>query len=108
LLGDFVGGGAVVIAAKAILQTSYSRSVEAAADAYAVDLMRSVEADPRALGTILRRIAGSSHSPLKFLQDHPETKSRVDAINARAGTGPVKSLLDPVDWSEMKRICSGP
>lgn len=108
LLGDFVGGGAVIIAAKTILQTSYSRSVEAAADAYAVDLMKTVEADPRALGTILTRIAGSSHSPLKFLLDHPETKDRVDAINARAETGPIKSLLAPSEWADVKRICSGP
>jgi predicted Zn-dependent protease len=108
LLGDFVGGGAVIVAAKSILQTSYSRTVEASADAYAVDLMKSVEADPRALGTILTRIAGSSHSPLKFLLDHPETKSRVDAINARAGTGSTQPLLDPPEWAHVKRICSGP
>ena len=107
LLGDFVGGGAVIIAAKAVLQTSYSRTVEAAADTYAVDLMKSIEADPRALGTVLQRIAGSSHSSLKFLLDHPETKNRVDAINAHAGTGPIRPLLDPSDWAQMKRICSG-
>ena len=33
LLGDFVGGGAVVLAARTILQTSYTREVETAADA---------------------------------------------------------------------------
>lgn len=108
LLGDFVGGGAVIIVAKTILQTSYSRSVEAAADTYAVDLMKRIEADPRALGTILTRIAGSSHSPLKMLLDHPETKDRVEAMNARAGSGPIKPLLDPSEWADVKRICSGP
>ena len=36
LLGDFVGGGAVVIGARAVLQSSYSREVEAAADRYGV------------------------------------------------------------------------
>jgi len=108
LLGDFVGGGAVVIAAKAILQTSYSRGVEASADDYAVDLMKALGADPRALGTILTRIAGSSHGPLKLLLDHPETKERVDAINARAGTGTIKPVLAPSEWADMKRICSEP
>jgi len=107
LLGDFVGGGAVIVAAKTILQTSYSRDVEAAADTYAVDLMKAVEADPRALGTILTRIAGSSHTPLKFLLDHPETKDRVNAIDSRAGSGPVKPLLAPSEWADMRRICSG-
>ena len=39
LLGDFVGGGAVVIGARAVLQSSYSRDVEGAADRYGVELM---------------------------------------------------------------------
>jgi predicted Zn-dependent protease len=107
LLGDFVGGGAVIIAAKAILQTSYSRGVEAAADDYAVDLMKALDADPRALGTILTRIAGSSHSALKLLLDHPETKDRVNAINSRAGAGPTKALITPSEWADLKRVCSG-
>ena len=100
LLGDFVGGGAVIIAAKTILQTSYSRDVESSADAYAVDLMKALDADPRALGT------GSSHSPLKLLLDHPETKERVDAINARAGAGSTKAILTPSEWADARRICS--
>jgi Zn-dependent protease with chaperone function len=107
LLGDFVGGGAVIIAAKAILQTSYSRGVEAAADDYAFDLMKALDADPRALGTILTRIAGSSHSALKLLLDHPETKDRVNAINSRAGAGPTKALITPSEWADLKRVCSG-
>jgi Zn-dependent protease with chaperone function len=107
LLGDFVGGGAVIIAAKAILQTSYSRGVEAAADDYAVDLMKALGADPRALGTILTRIAGSSHSSLKLLLDHPETKDRVDAINSRAGAGRSNPVLAPSEWADLKQVCSG-
>jgi Zn-dependent protease with chaperone function len=107
LLGDFVGGGAVIIAAKAILQTSYSRDVEAAADDYAVDLMKTLGADPRALGTILSRIAGSSHDSLKLLLDHPETKDRVNAINARAGAGPSNPVLAPSEWADLKQVCSG-
>jgi Zn-dependent protease with chaperone function len=106
LLGDFVGGGAVIIAAKTILQTSYSRDVETSADAYSVDLMKALGADPRALGTILTRIAGSSHTPLKLLLDHPETKERVDAINSRAGVGPTKAILTPSEWADVRRICS--
>jgi Zn-dependent protease with chaperone function len=107
LLGDFVGGGAVIIAAKTILQTSYSRDVETSADAYAVDLMKTLGADPRALGTILSRIAGSSHGSLKLLLDHPETKDRVDAINSRAGVGATTPLLAPSEWADLKRVCSG-
>lgn len=106
LLGDFVGGGAVVFAAKTILQTSYSREVESAADAYGVALMKKIGGDPRALGTILLRIAGTNHPGPKLLLDHPETKDRVAAINAMAGSAPTRPLLEPGEWAALKRICS--
>ena len=59
LLGDFVGGGAVVLAATTILKQSYSRDVETAADLHAVLLMTKVGGDARALGSILLRLGGS-------------------------------------------------
>ncbi len=107
LLGDFVGGGAVVFAAKTILQTSYTRAVEAAADAYGVALMAKVGGDPRALGTILLRIAGTTHPGPKILIDHPETRDRVAAINAMAGPVERRPLLEPAEWAALKTVCSG-
>src|SRR5712692_4251794 len=100
LLGDFFGGGAVVLAATTILQTSYSREVESAADLYGVMLMTKLGADARALGTILQRIAGGTHPGMKILLDHPETKERVTKINATAaGSAPTRALLDGAEWS---------
>jgi predicted Zn-dependent protease len=106
-LGDFVGGGAVVFAAKTILQTSYGREVETAADAYGVALMTRIGGDPRALGTILLRIAGTTHPGPKILLDHPETRDRIAAIEAMAGSGLRRPLLDPSEWAALKTICSG-
>jgi Zn-dependent protease with chaperone function len=109
LLGDFIGGGAVIFAAKTILQTSYSREVEAAADAFGVAAMIKMGGDARALGTILQRIAGTTHPGPKLLLDHPDTKDRVVAINAQAeGTKPTRALLAPSEWTALKRICSAP
>jgi Zn-dependent protease with chaperone function len=107
LLGDFVGGGAVVLAAKTILQTSYSRDVEAAADRYGVALMDAIGGDARALGSILSRIAGTTHPGPRILLDHPETRERVAAIEAIAGHGPKRALLDTSEWAALKAICSG-
>jgi hypothetical protein len=69
--------------------------------------MQKIEGDPRALGTILMRIAGSTHSAMRLLLDHPETKDRVDAINAMAGSAPFKPLLNAAEWGELKHICMG-
>ena len=106
LLGDFVGGGAVVVASKSVLRSTYSREVEAAADAYGVDLMIRISGDPHALATILKRIAGNTDGWVRILLDHPETRARVDAINAVA-LGATRPLLDKAQWAALKRICSG-
>jgi Zn-dependent protease with chaperone function len=107
VLGDFVGGGAVVMASKALLQTSYSREVERRADAYGVDLITKIGGNPHALGDILARIDGSNHPGMKLLLDHPDTQDRLAAIKTVA---PVKSpiaLLSPAEWTALKRICAG-
>lgn len=107
LLGDFVGGGAVVIGARAVLQSSYSREVEGAADRYGVDLMSRAGGDPRALGVILDRIAGAIHPGIEILSDHPDTKARLAVINSLAPPArPAQPLLEPDEWRALKRICT--
>jgi len=106
MLGDFVGGGAVVIAAKTVLRSSYSRRVEAAADAYSVAVMRRAGGDPRALATILARVTANKDEGIKIFEDHPDTKDRVAAINAMAPAGATVPLLGAADWAALKQICA--
>jgi Zn-dependent protease with chaperone function len=106
MLGDFVGGGAVVIAAKTVLRSSYSRQVEAAADAYSVALMGKLGGDPRALAAILARAAADKDVGIKILEDHPDTKDRVAAINAAAPAGATAPLLSAADWAALRQICA--
>jgi predicted Zn-dependent protease len=105
LLGDFVGGGAVVVVAKTVLQSSYSRAVETAADAYSVNLIIRVGGDPHALAVILKRIAGESNGWSKLLLDHPETKDRIVTIE-QTPRGTPQPLLDNVQWAALKHICA--
>jgi len=108
LLGDFVGGGAVVIGARAVLQSSYSREVEGAADRYGAELMNRAGGDVRALGVILTRLPGALHPGVEILSDHPDTKARVAVINTLAApSAPSQSLLEPAEWRALKRICTG-
>jgi Zn-dependent protease with chaperone function len=106
VLGDFVGGGAVVIAAKTVLRSAYSREVEAAADAYGVALMAKIGGDPHALATILARIDEGHDGGIKLLLDHPVTKERVAAIEAFPASASSVSLLEPAEWAALKRICT--
>jgi len=107
LLGDFVGGGAVVIAARTVLQSSYSREVEAAADRYGAELMNKAGGNAHGLASMLGKIGGATEPGMKILLDHPETKARVAAINKIAGTQPTSPFLNNAEWASLKRICAG-
>jgi Zn-dependent protease with chaperone function len=105
VLGDFVGGGAVVFGANTVLQMAYSRDVEAAADLYGVNLMQKAGGDARALGTILQRIAGAIEPGFKILLNHPETKERVAVIMRAARPAAGAAILDASEWAALKAIC---
>ncbi len=106
LLGDFMGGGAVIIAARSMLQSSYSRAVESAADAYGVGLMNKIGANGRALGTLLAKIGGATEPGMEILLDHPDTAVRIKAINALAAPAALPApLLNAAEWAALKRIC---
>jgi predicted Zn-dependent protease len=106
LLGDFTGGGVVVIAARSVIQKAYSREVEAAADRYGVRLMGKIGGDVRSYAAILGRIASAEPS-IAILQNHPLTKDRIAAVNAAAEAAPAtrQPLLTPAEWADLKRIC---
>jgi peptidase M48-like protein len=105
LLGDFTGGGAVVVAARTVLQTGYSRTAEAAADEFGARLMYKVGGDPHALGAILLRISGKAVAP-HFLLDHPQAQERADAIAKIAQPPQMRALLAPPEWEALKSICT--
>ncbi|WP_020180439.1 M48 family metallopeptidase [Methylopila sp. M107] len=56
VIGDFVGGAAAIAVAQAVNEASYSRDAERQADLYAVQLMKRLGADGKAVGTLLTRL----------------------------------------------------
>lgn len=107
LLGDFVGGGAVVVAARTLLQSSYSRAAESAADRYGATLMVKAHGDARALGVILGKIGGATEPGMPLLRGHPDTRSRIAAIDALAGSAPATPFLTPPEWTALRHVCAG-
>ncbi len=107
LLGDFVGGGAVVIAARTVLQSSYSRRVEMAADDYGARLMNKAGGNARALAVILGKIGGATEPGMDILLDHPQTKARIAVINKIAAPRAARPWLGTAEWAALKRICTG-
>jgi Zn-dependent protease with chaperone function len=107
ILGDFVGGAAVVVAAQMLLKAAYSRQQEAVADDFAVRTLQELNANPRALATFLDRVARNVR-PRSIFLGHPSVPERLARINAIA----VKHergvpLLSEAEWAALRRICSG-
>ena len=108
LLGDLVGGGAVVIAARALIESSHSREAESAADAFAVRLMTQIGGDARALGRILVAIQTGGTGGASIWLSHPHVQDRVQAIYEMAAPKAGAALLDSEQWAALKRICAEP
>lgn len=109
VLGDFTGGGAAVFVARLLTEASYSRAAESAADSYAVTLMRGLGADAKGFGGLLARLsaedAKDKSSPFDYLASHPATGERRRAIDAAAGDGATRPLLDDAAFKALKTVC---
>lgn len=106
-LGDFSGSGAVAIVMQNLASAGYSREAEHDADLFAVDLMLKIGGDPRALGTILSRIAQDADEGRSYFASHPWTPDRVDAIRERAGSAvPAGPIMSAEDFAALRGICS--
>ena len=106
LFGDVTGAGAAVLAARSLLDASYSRDAERDADAFATQTMRKLGRSATPSGELLLRITGAQAirtSPL--LASHPLTEERLEAMKKDQGPVTGEALLSDDEWRALKRIC---
>jgi predicted Zn-dependent protease len=104
LLGDITGAGAVVLAAELIVNTSYSRDAERAADAVGADAMLSLGRSPLPMAQLLKRLDPGTNIPALLLT-HPLTEERLAALQGREPAQPGPPLLTEAEWQALKAIC---
>ena len=108
LLGDFVGGGAVVLAGESLLKSAYSRGAESRADDYAVRTIQAAGGDAARARPFPRPDRRARPAPDRYFSTIRPPRDRVARINAIA---PPQSggatLLDAAEWRALKRICAG-
>lgn len=108
LLGDITGGTMLVIVADHMLNTSYSREAELAADAYAVAVLDEAGISTAGFGAFFDRLAqeeGGFDLP-EYLSTHPATAERAARARAHAdGQGATTPSLSEADWQALKLIC---
>jgi len=104
LFGDVTGGGAIIFGAQTMVDSSYSRETEAAADGFAAELMLAEGRSPAALGALLGRLGGGSRA-LAFISSHPVTADRVAALDAADRPANGAPFLTDAEWQALKTIC---
>jgi Zn-dependent protease with chaperone function len=105
VLGDVFGGSALAIAGTTLIDTSFSRDAESAADAEALTLMAKAGFDTAPMGAFFERLDSKMKDiPIPFLRTHPANQARATLIEQAARGG--ATALDPTDWQDLKNICS--
>jgi Zn-dependent protease with chaperone function len=109
LFGDITGSGAVIFAARSIIDASYSRESEKDADDFAVGVMHKLGRSPRPMGEFLVRVTTggktSSKSTATILDSHPVSEDRLARMKQehRPDSGP--DILSAAEWRALKDIC---
>lgn len=106
LFGDVMGGGAVLFAARSVIDASYSRDAETRADDFAIQGMHALGRSPEPLGELLVRMTGGSRVST-IIDSHPVSAERLERMkkDARPVTG--EPILTAQEWQALKDICKG-
>ncbi|MEO3434399.1 M48 family metallopeptidase [Inquilinus sp. CAU 1745] len=108
VVGDFAGGAAMLAVGQRMLDASYSREAELAADAFAIDLMKGADVPLEPSAALFDRLAekeGDTMEALSFLSTHPDTRSRADALRRAATEESGISILTDTEWRALRDRC---
>ncbi|MBR0961487.1 M48 family metallopeptidase [Bradyrhizobium japonicum] len=107
LFGDVTGSSAVIFASRSLVEASYSREAETAADTFAIDIMHALGRSPKPAAELMFRITGKEGGSglTNILASHPLTEDRLARMTKedRPVSGP--PLLTDKEWQALKGIC---
>ena len=106
LFGDVTGSSAVIFASRSVVEASYSREAETAADTFSIEIMHKLGRSPKPAAELMYRITGKEGGGLtSILASHPLTEDRLARMTKedRPASGP--PLLTDKEWQALKGIC---
>ncbi|MBB4429674.1 hypothetical protein GGD66_008278 [Bradyrhizobium sp. CIR48] len=107
LFGDVTGSSAVIFASRTVVEASYSREAETAADTFAIEIMHKLGRSPKPAFELMYRITGKEGGSTltSILASHPLTEDRLARMTRedRPVSGP--PLLTDKEWQSLKGIC---
>ncbi len=104
LFGDITGSGAVVFAARSILNASHSREAETRADEFAIASMQTLGRSPRPLGELLVRVTGGGKLAT-IVDSHPLSAERLRRMKEADATATGAPILTEAQWQALQGIC---
>jgi len=107
LFGDVAGGGALILVARTLIDSSHSREAETAADGFAAGAMLGLGRSPKSLGRFLLRVTGEGKGGVipPFLRSHPLSADRLAALEKRDAPASASPLLTDGEWRALQMIC---
>ncbi|MGB0438708.1 MAG: M48 family metallopeptidase [Paracoccaceae bacterium] len=111
LFGDFAGGTVSVFLVNQLITSRHSRTAEAEADAYALDLLARADIRPSALADFFDRMqamrgTAPDQGALGHFSSHPDDTTRADAARAATPTGYTgRPVISPAEWRDLQNIC---
>lgn len=107
LFGDVTGSSAVIFASRSLVEASYSREAETAADTFAIEVMHKLGRSPKPAFELMFRVTGKEGGSAltTILASHPLTEDRLARMTRedRPVSGP--PLLTDKEWQALKSVC---
>jgi len=109
LFGDFAGGAVVLFLTERMIQASYTREAEAAADDFAIALMADADVAPGALARFFERLAedgGETPDIVTHFMSHPDLGDRIAKAAAVPAPAAPRPSLNAAQWRALQSICT--
>ena len=111
VIGDFAGGTVFVLFTNHIINASYSRAAETAADAYATRMLTDAGLPTAPFAEFFLKLAPKDEKPSGYaahLMTHPEPRLRAERALAadRLGDGEFVPVLTDEEWQALLAICA--
>lgn len=112
IFGVLSGGDAIVLSeiTRTLTSTFFNREQEAEADEFALDLLHKCRINPRALGTLFRRMESEygSFEEFELLMSHPAINSRIKASFEYELGDEFESRPFALDWKAVQSEVNAP
>jgi predicted Zn-dependent protease len=109
VLGDFTGGTIAVVLGERMMQASYTREAEAAADVFAIDMLNAAGVDSSGMAEFfdyIGELQGDALQIPEYLSTHPASDARAERARENAETQDATTpVLSDADWQALKGIC---